>query len=152
MQSVVLAALWACTAWAGDKAMTDEEQLHQVHEEFAATWSKGDGEGAAKFWTEDGVRVGAGGDVQHGRKEIAAALAKLFDGRFKGAQVKIGRGTVRMLTPELCLYQGEMQIEPPGGAPPIKGYYLEVMKKIAGKWLMLESHPKLYPPPSPAPK
>jgi hypothetical protein len=42
-----------------------------------------------------------------------------------------------------------MQIEPPGGAPPIKGYYLDVMKKVSGHWLTLESHPKLFPLPPP---
>jgi uncharacterized protein (TIGR02246 family) len=105
------------------------------------------------MWTEDGVRVGAAGDVQHGRKEIAAALDALLNGRFKGAAVKFEHGAVRMLGPELALYQGPMEIVPPGGAPPIRGYYVDVMKRVsAGKWLILESHPKLFPPPPPPAK
>jgi uncharacterized protein (TIGR02246 family) len=129
------------------KPMSDEEQLHGVHEEFASGWSRGDAEAVAQFWTEDGVRVGAGGDIQHGRKEIAAALDRLLNGPLKGAKVSFDRGAIRMLGPDLALYQGPMEIQPGAGRPPIKGYFLDVMKKVQGKWLMLEGHPKLFPPP-----
>jgi hypothetical protein len=54
-----------------------------------------------------------------------------------------------MLTPDLALYQGPMEIQPGAGRAPIKGYFLDVMKKVQGRWLMLESHPKLVPPPPP---
>jgi uncharacterized protein (TIGR02246 family) len=130
--------------------MTDEEQLHRAHEDFALTWSRGDATAAAQFWTDDGVRVGAGGDIQRGHKEIAAALERLLNGAFKGASVKFDRGTIRMLGADLALYQGPMQIQPGSDRPPIKGYFLDVMKKVGGKWLMLESHPKLFPPPPPS--
>jgi uncharacterized protein (TIGR02246 family) len=133
--------------------MTDEQQLHRVHEEFASAWSRGDAVAAAQFWTEDGVRVGAGGDVQHGRNEIAAALERLLNGPFKGGVVKFDRGAIRMLGPDLALYQGPMEIQPGAGRAPVKGYFLDVMKKLEGKWFMLESHPKLFaPPPGREPK
>ncbi len=146
-------AVLSLTALAGPSKdrpmMTDDEAMHRMHETFAAAWSRGDTATAAKGWTEDGVRVGAGGDVQHGRAEIAAALGRLLGGVFKGASVSFTRGSIRRLGPDLALYQGPMQIEPGGGRPPIKGYFLDVMKKVDGEWLMLESHPKLFPPPPP---
>jgi hypothetical protein len=39
-----------------------------------------------------------------------------------------------------------MEIVPPQG-PPIKGHVVQLMKKVAGKWMILEAHPKLFPPP-----
>lgn len=136
----------------GDKTMApDDEQLHRLREEFGVAWSKGDAAAAARFWTEDGVRVGAAGDIQHGRKEIAAALDRLLNGPFKGASVRMEKGTVRMLSADVALYQGAMQIDVGQGRPPIKGYYLDVMKKVGGAWLILEGHPKLFPPPPPKP-
>jgi hypothetical protein len=86
----------------GEKPVSDEEQLHRVHEELGAAWSRGGAEAAARLWAEDGARVGGAGEVQRGRDEIAAAL--------------------------------------------------DVMKKVDGEWLMLESHPKLFPLAPAAPK
>ena len=51
-----------------------------------------------------------------------------------------------MLGTDLAFWQGGMVIQPSGGAPAIKGYVVQVMKKVNGRWLVLEGHPKLYPP------
>jgi hypothetical protein len=47
----------------------------------------------------------------------------------------------------MAVWQGGMQIMPPGGASPIKGYVVQLMKRVNGRWLVLEAHPKLFPPP-----
>src|SRR6516165_9715379 len=98
----------------------DVEGIYREIEAFSEAWSKGDAKGAALFYTEDGVRVGAAGDVEHGRAEIEAAYERLLHGPFAGATVTQERGTVRMLTPDLALWQGAMQIAPAGPerAPP----------------------------------
>jgi uncharacterized protein (TIGR02246 family) len=124
----------------------DAEAIYHEIQAFSDVWSKGDAKGAASFYTEDGVRVGAAGDVQHGRTELEAAYDQLLHGRFAGATVSQERGTIRVLTSDLALWQGGMQITPPG-APPIKGYVVQLMKKVNGRWLVLEAHPKLFPPP-----
>src|SRR5438094_570918 len=51
----------------------DEQAIFSEIEAFTDAWNKGDAKAAAAFFTEDGVRVGAFGDVQHGRTEIEAA-------------------------------------------------------------------------------
>jgi uncharacterized protein (TIGR02246 family) len=86
------------------------------------------------------------GDHQQGRAELEAAYDKLFQGPFAGASVVQERGDVRMLTPELAVWQGGMEITPKSGAP-MKGHVVQVMKKVDGRWLVLEAHPKLFPPP-----
>src|SRR4051812_34328800 len=106
-----------------EKAIVREVQA------FADVWSRGDARAAASFFSEDGVRVGAGGDVQHGRAELAAAYERLLHGPFEGATITQERGTVRMLTPDIALWQGAMSILPSDGAPPIKGYVVQIMQK-----------------------
>lgn len=136
----------------GGNVMTDEEAIISETQAFAAAWSRGDAKAAASFYTEDGVRVGAMGDRQQGRAELEAAYERLLRGPFAGAKVDQERGAVRMLTGEFAIWQGGIEIVPPTGAP-MKGHVIEVMKKVGGRWLVLEGHPKLFPPaPAPAKK
>ena len=95
------------------------------------------------------MRVGAFGDIQIGRSEIESAYDRLLHQRMPGAVVKMERGSVRMLTPELAIWRGGMEIIPAGGAAALKGYVVQLMKKEAGRWLIIEGHPKLFPPPPP---
>ena len=128
--------------------MTDDEQaIVNETASFAEAWSKGDARAAASYYTEDGTRVGAFGDVQNGRSEIEAAYDRLLHQTMPGATVKQERGSVRMLTPELAIWQGGIEIVPTGGGSPLKGHVVEVMKKVEGRWLVLEAHPKLFPAP-----
>ena len=58
--------------------------------------------------------------------------------------VRVDQGTVRMLSADLAVWQGGFAILRPD-APPLKGYVVEILRKEAGRWLVLESHPKLFP-------
>ena len=128
--------------------MTDDEQaIVNETASFAEAWSKGDARAAASYYTEDGTRVGAFGDIQNGRSEIEAAYDRLLHQTMPGATVKQERGSVRMLTPELAVWQGGIEIIPAGGGSALKGHVVEVMKKVEGRWLVLDAHPKLFPPP-----
>jgi uncharacterized protein (TIGR02246 family) len=142
-------AISACGAAQKEARMPTHDEQEAIFLEigaFSEAWSRGDAKGAASFFTEDGVRVGAAGDVEHGRAEVEGAYERLLHGPFAGATVKQDRGAIRMLAPDLALWQGGMTIEPAGGATPLKGYVVQLMKKIDGRWLVLEAHPKLFPP------
>jgi uncharacterized protein (TIGR02246 family) len=130
----------------GESNTRDEEAIIAEVQAFSDAWSRGDARLAASFYTEDGVRVGAAGDVQQGRTEIEAAYEGLFHGPFAGATVVQDRGVVRMLAPDLAVWRGGMRIEPPGGGPPVLGAVVQVMKRVGDRWLVLEAHPKLFPP------
>lgn len=123
-----------------------EEAIFNEIAAFTEAWNRGDAKGTASFCTDDCVRVGAFGDVQHGRSEIEAAFEKLFQQTMTGAKVQQEPGSVRMLTPELAIWQGGLEIIPPNGSS-LKGYVVQVMKKVNGRWLILEAHPKFFPPP-----
>jgi uncharacterized protein (TIGR02246 family) len=130
------------------KTMNDaEEQIFAEVEAFAEAWSRGDAAAAASFFTDDAVRVGAFGDVQRGRGEIEAAYERLMHQTMPGARLTQERGEVRMLSAELALWQGAIEITPAGGGAPLRGHVVQVMRKVKGRWLILEAHPKLFPPP-----
>jgi uncharacterized protein (TIGR02246 family)/steroid delta-isomerase-like uncharacterized protein len=126
---------------------SDVDAIHREIEAFSRAWNKGDAKAAASFYTEDGVRVGALGDVEHGRVEIEAGYERLLHGPFSGATVSQEHGTVRILSPDLAVWQGGMQITPASGRAPLKGHVVQLMKKVGDRWLVLEAHPKLFPPP-----
>jgi len=113
---------------------------------FTKAWNAGDAKAAASFFTEDAVRVGALGDVQHGRSELEAAYTRLLRDVMPGAKVTQERGTVRMLSPDLAVWQGGMVINLPDGSSR-KGHVVQIMKKVGTRWLVLEAHPKFFPPP-----
>ncbi len=116
-------------------------------QKFTEVWNLGDAESAASFFTADGVRVGAFGDMQRGRAEIAAAFDRLLRQTLTGARAVQEPGTVRMLSDDLAVWQGGLEIIPRGEDPALKGYVVQVMKKVNGRWLILEAHPKFFPIP-----
>lgn len=129
----------------------DQLEVEAIIEEtqaFADAMNAGDAALAASFYAEDGTRVGGFGDVQHGREEIGAAYDRLLHQSMPGARLSQERGTVRMLTPDLAVWQGGLEIVVPGSGAPLRGHVVQVMKKINGRWLILEGHPKIFPPPS----
>jgi uncharacterized protein (TIGR02246 family) len=128
----------------------DEEAILRLHQQFADAWSRGDAAGATALFAEDAVRVGAFGDVQHGREEIRAAFERLLGGPFAGARVRIDRGAVRFLAADLALWRGTIEIAPGPDRPVLRGHVVDVMKKVGVTWLILETHPKLFPPPPPS--
>jgi hypothetical protein len=52
-----------------------------------------------------------------------------------------------MLTQEYAIWQGGLEIIAPDGSSR-KGHVVQVMKKMDGRWLILEAHPKFFPPAS----
>lgn len=122
----------------------DEQAIYRENEAFSRAWNAADADVLAAFFTEDAVRVGAFGDVQHGRGQIAAAFRHLLHERMEGATVQQERGTVRMLTPEIAVWQGGIQIRLPGGTL-LRGHAVQVMRRVGDRWLIVEAHPKLFP-------
>ena len=126
----------------------DEQAIFSETEAFSEAWNKGDAKTAASFYANDSARVSAFGDVQHGRAEIEAAYEKLLHQTMPGAVVKQERGNVRMLSSDLAIWQGGLKITPLGSDSSLKGHVVQVMKKVNGRWLILEAHPKIFPPPA----
>jgi len=126
---------------------SDEQAIFSETKAFAQAWTNGDAKAASAFFAVDGVRVGAFGDVQHGQTEIEAAYDKLLHQTMPGAILKQDRGIVRILSADLAIWQAGIEVAPPGGGASLKGHVVQVMQKVEGRWLILEAHPKFFPPP-----
>ncbi len=122
------------------------KEITGLEQKFISAWNAGDAHAAAAFYAEDGTRVGASGDVSHGRAAIEVAYTKLFDGPMKGASVE-WHPAVRLLAPEVAVAQGPITIRRASGGAPIEGYAVDVWKRTGGRWQVVEGHPKLFPPP-----
>jgi uncharacterized protein (TIGR02246 family) len=123
----------------------EEKEILERTTQFLEAWQRGDARAATAHMAEDAIRVGAFGDIQHGRAEIQAAYLKLFSGGpMKGATVKFDQ-SVRLLGSDVAVSEGPLTITPPEGAP-IAGYSVELWKKRDGRWWLIEAHPKFYPP------
>jgi uncharacterized protein (TIGR02246 family) len=131
----------------GESKELEHEAIIAEIQAFAKAWERGDAKAAASFYTHDAVRVGAFGDAQHGQVEIEGAYLRLFNQMMPGAKMSQERGTIRMLAPDLAVWQGGIRITLAGDASPMHGHVVQVMKKIRGQWLVVEAHPKIFPPP-----
>ena len=125
--------------------MRDVDEIVRLEGEFLAAWNRGDARGAAAVFAEDGRRVGAFGDVQVGREQVRAAYEQLLHGLMKGATAEC-QVEVRLLSGDLAVAQGPLTIRPAGGGAPRVGYAMDLWRKIAGGWQIVEAHPKLFPP------
>ena len=129
-----------------DIGTDDEKSIFAAIQSFGKAWSKGDAKEAASFFAEDAVRVGSNGHVLNSKAEIEALYDKVFETGMKGAAVKYQRGNIRMLSPELAIWQGGSETYYAGSEFPVTGYEVDIMKKMDGRWLIIEGHPKLFPP------
>lgn len=145
---LIMMLAWGGTALAGANKVDDEAEILRLEREFIAAWNKGDAHAAAAVYAQDGVRVGAFGDVSRGRDAVEAAYDKLLHGMMKGATAE-WQPTVRLLTADVALAEGSLVIHPAGEGTPIQGYALDIWKKSDGRWQLVEGHPKLFPPSQP---
>lgn len=124
---------------------TEEQSIYKEVEGFVKDFNNGDPKAAASYYAEESTRVGAFGDISHGRKDIEKAYERMLKQTMIGAKAWQDKGSVRMLSPDLAVWEGSIEMTL-AGEKPMKGYVVQVMKKTGGRWLVLEAHPKFYPP------
>lgn len=127
--------------------MNDTDEIMETLRRFGDAWSKGDVATLLGFFTDDARRVSAFGDVSVGRAALGQAFTAMFQGAFKGARVKLDPPAIRMIGADHALCETRMEILAPERT--LKGVTLDVLVKKDGAWKILETHPKLFPPPPP---
>jgi uncharacterized protein (TIGR02246 family) len=125
----------------------EEQSISSLMKAFHEAWNKGDARVTASCFTDDGIRVGPEGDIQHGKAEIEAAYDQMLK-TMPGTTLKFQPGSIRMLSSEYATWQAEMEIIPAGGKSSAKGYSFALLKKVDGRWFILEAHPKSFPLPA----
>lgn len=124
----------------------DEREIYDLQQAWLDAWNRADAEAVSACCTKDCVRIGIRGDLQHGREAIRTAMADLFQA-MPGSKLKLGEQTVRLLSPEVAVWRGHFTLARPAGDP-IEGHAVEVLQKVKGRWLIAETHPRVFAPPS----
>lgn len=128
-----------------NKTFKSEALVERLVREFLLAWNAADHRAVAGKFAASGLRVGAMGDIAHGRAEIENAFNKLFNGPFKGAKASCDF-SIRFIAENIALVEGPLKITPADGSEVIQGYALDIWKKANHTWEIIEAHPKFYPP------
>lgn len=123
----------------------EELLITELENSFHDAWKNANAKEIASFFTDDGVRVGPDGTIQHGKAELEEAYAKMLK-MMPGSTLKFGPGTIRILSSEFATWQSGLEITLGDGKPTIKGYSLDLLKKVDGHWFIQEAHPKTIGP------
>jgi uncharacterized protein (TIGR02246 family) len=123
---------------------TDEEKIFQITTDFQAAWNKADEKAMVGYFVDDCLRVGAFGEVQKGKVEIAAAYIQLLKKELPGSKVLHEKGMIRFITPDVATWQAPSEIFS-SGARSLKGYTNAIFKKQNDEWLISEIHARIYP-------
>jgi uncharacterized protein (TIGR02246 family) len=126
---------------------SDEELLHQLTADFAATWGRGDAAELAGYWTETGDTVTADGHFQ-GRAAIQEYYTAGFGGPFGGTTIAIKMSSTRFLQPDVAVADGTYVVtgaKGPDGQdlPAMEGLWSNVNVKVGEKWLIACQRPMI---------
>jgi uncharacterized protein (TIGR02246 family) len=132
-----VALLITSSAWAADEKSPSEGEkaLHDRAAAFLAAFNKGDAHALAEFWTPDGDYMDELGHHYKGRKAIEESFQKLFAAG-KGAELRVHRGSYRLVRPDLAIVDGLFEVVPPDGGPPTSTRYTAVHVKQDGQWFL----------------
>jgi len=146
------------TAALGQPAKSNEQQIRERLDEFAATWNKHDPTAMAYFWSVDGDLINPSGRKAKGLTEIQRLFQDEQNGVMKNSTYTVTSASIRMLDPTLAIVDSDAEIagvtSPDGSTVTIKPHVTILMRKTGGKWWVVTARAYSYlpPPPPPAPK
>ena len=118
----------------------DDAQIRDLQTRQADAWNRHDATAYANLFTEDGEVVNVVGWWWKGRAQIESRLTDAFAFVFRDSEMKITDVQTRYLTPDLAiahvLWTMTGAKTPPGIPEPRNGIQIQVLKKIAGNWLI----------------
>jgi uncharacterized protein (TIGR02246 family) len=128
-------------------APSDEDLLHQLAADFAATWGKNDAAELAGYWTEAGDTLTADGHFQ-GRAAVQEYYTQGFAGPYEGTSIAVVMTSARVLQPDVAVADGTYTVtgaKGPGGEdlPAVEGLWSNVNVKVGGRWLIASSRPMI---------
>jgi uncharacterized protein (TIGR02246 family) len=118
----------------------DENEIRNVQVRQADAWNRHDATAYAKLFTDDGDVVNVVGWWWKGRTEIESKLTAAFAFVFRESTLSITDVQVRFLSSDIAVAHVLWTMtgaKTPAGVPePREGIQIQVLKKVAGKWLI----------------
>lgn len=116
---------------------------------FVEAFNKKDAKAVVEFWTPEGEYVDDEGGIHKGRDEIEKGYTQFFKANPK-ANLKLEVTSIRILTPETAIEEGEASLDPPLPGPSGVNRYSAIHVKKDGKWRMASLRDSFEPSASPA--
>ena len=113
----------------------DLDAIRAGSEAFVAAFNKQDAKAVAALWTEEGEYVDDTGHVFAGRDAIGKEYEQFF-AENPGAKMRINISSLRLLSPEAAVEDGQAFVEVASAGTPTSSPYTAVHVKQDGKWLM----------------
>jgi uncharacterized protein (TIGR02246 family) len=125
----------------------DKEAIAKNAEAFVAAFHKGDAKALAAFWTADGDYTDQAGGNVNGREAIEKSFTAFF-GEHKGLKLRIESNSLRFVTPDVAIEDGNTAVISAEGLPPSRARYTIVHVKKDGQWLLSSVRDAPYAAPS----
>jgi uncharacterized protein (TIGR02246 family) len=131
---------------AAEPAMSDEDLIRQVAQDFTAAW--GDAKAIGELFAADGDAISLDGQLYSGRDQVVRRYADLFEGIYKDTTVALATTSVRFLQPDVAVVDGSFEIQGMKDAdgndiPTMTGMYMNVAVKEGDRWLIQSSRPMI---------
>lgn len=118
----------------------DKAAIQKLFTDFNNALNNHDAHRAAMLFTEDRDFIGVKGKIIHGRADIQAQMAPLFDGILKNMHRDATLRGMRFLRPDVAAVYSDYVTTGVAGAngvpAPTKGLYDWVVTKQDGRWLI----------------
>ncbi|HEY8183976.1 MAG TPA: SgcJ/EcaC family oxidoreductase [Thermoanaerobaculia bacterium] len=153
-----LTVVLLCAATPAPPAVSNDTQIRQMADDFAAAWNKHDPNAMAYFWSADGDLINPWGRKAKGLTEIQRLFQDEHNGPMKVSTYATTAMSIRMLAPALALVDYDAEIAnvslPDGSTTTFKPHVVFIVRKTNGKWWIVSARPYAFmpPPPPPAPK
>ncbi|MBZ5659321.1 MAG: SgcJ/EcaC family oxidoreductase [Acidobacteriia bacterium] len=126
--------------------------VQRIVNDYSERMNRHDAHDVASLFAEDADFTNMRGDSHHGRKEIEAFYAKLFDGPLKEVYRTDTVKSIRILSPEIAavdgLWQMRFTLAANGTRGPVRdGLFDYVLTKQNGRWFITIFHESEFAPP-----
>ena len=110
----------------------DDAEIRAAIRLYKEAFDRGDGSALAALWTADGDIVDDEGRVLNGR-EVVGRITPATDDAARPL-VQIRETSLRFLTADVVLEDGTVDVTPPGGTVPLKGWFAATWIRQADGW------------------
>jgi uncharacterized protein (TIGR02246 family) len=99
---------------------------------YAEAFERGDGKALAALWTPDGDIVDDEGRLLNGREAVGQITASTEE--TPRPSFRIEQTNLRLLTADVAIEDGTVEVTPPGATAPLKGWFSATWVRHDGTW------------------
>ena len=110
----------------------DEAAIRAATRDYVAALDRGDGPALAALWTPDGDIVDDEGQVVNGREAVGRITPPTKDAPRRAIQIHDTK--LRFLSADVAVEDGVVEVTPPGGTQPHRGWFAAIWVRHEGSW------------------